>query len=359
MRAKQLQRIRRALTPLLATIAILALAGCGGDDNPGEGEPKRAVDPRTEALRYFPATTPGVALVELGDDEALAALDGALGRVAGWHEVRQRVIRSLRAAGLDPAHILELGSVPGDEIELPAAEIAYGTVPGSGPPEDRILLTLATEQGVALDQAFRGAAEAGSLSAAGEFDGARLYRGPDLDFAVRDGVLIAAADINRLQQAIARRDGAREAQLNDAPITELFNELPNGGPLRAWMGPGTETEALLTLLAAATGQEGAEEAAKVVGAASEAAVEISANGGRLGIELIVRSGGAETPEDSELEVPSEDDPVPLSITVETVEQAFTGLPARSSLHALARVAPLAGATWLDGSYLRARLIASE
>lgn len=359
MRAKQLQRTLRAVAPLLAILMIVFLAGCDGDTNPGEGEPKRAVDPRSEALRYFPATTPAIGLVELGDDEALTELDEALADVSGWVHLRDRVARSLRAAGIDPEHILDLGSNPADEIELPAAEIAFGTVPGSGPAESRILITLATEQGVALDKTFRDAAEAGGLQAAGEFDGARLYRGPDLDFAVRDGVLIAAADVNRLQQAIARRDGERDTQLNDAPITALLNELPQRGKLRAWAGPGAETDALISLVAAGAGQQGAADSAEPAAQVSEAAVEVGGDDGKLGVEMIIKSEGAGAPASGETDEPSEDEPVPLSISPEMLKEALAELPPSSPLHDLSPVAPLAGAAWIDGSSLRARLISAR
>lgn len=364
MRAIQFKPLLRALAPVFAALTILLVTGCNGDDTPGEGAPKRAVEPRSEALRYFPATTPAIGLLETGSEDRLSEIDAALEKVPGWRAMRDRVERSLRDAGIDPHRILELSAQPAGEIELPAPEIAFGTVPGSGPQAARALITLATEQGVAMDKTFREAAKAGGLEVAGEFDGARLYRGPDLDFAIRDGVLIAAADINRVQQAIARRDGDRDAQLDDAPITALLNELPQTGPLRAWAGPGPGADALLNLLSGALEPAGGSEseAGEAPPPASEAALEVSGRDGRVAAEMIVKT---EAPEEvapspgEEDEPPSDEAPVPIAISPEALAGAFAGLPADSPLRGLAKVAPLAGAVWVDGSAVRARLISAD
>lgn len=367
------QALLARLAPLaVAFLMVAALSGCGGDTNPGEEAPKRALDPRSEALRYFPASTEAVTLVETSDAGALTALDEGMGRSPGWDEARDRVTYSLRRAGIEPERILELGRRPAVEIDLPQPEIAFGTVPGAGPPRDRLLMVLPTEQGIELDRIFRRAAERGDLEAAGSFDDARLYRGPGLDFAVRDGVLVAAGDINRLQQALARRDGQREFQFNEAPVTALFNELPRPATLRSYSGEGAETEALAGLIATAlreglgmegsTGEEGsagADETGAGGVTAEEAAFTLREEAGRLSVEMIVRLA-----EDSGLAGELEGDgaaadagePVPVSITAAALDAALAGLPPESPLRLLGGLAPLAGAAWIDGDSLRARLI---
>lgn len=354
---------KRFLTGLTLVLVALAFIACGGESQtPGEGEPKRALDPRGEALRYFPATTETIALVDTADADALSALDRSMSAVPGWRSIRDRVRHSLRQAGIDPAEILELSRNPADDIELPAPEIAFGTVPGSGTDEERALMTLATEQGVALDSIFKEAADAGGLEAAGEFDGARIYRGPDLDFAVRDGVLIAAPDVNRLQQAIARRDGDRTAQLDDAPITALLNSLPQGGALRAYSGAGPTADRMLTLItgamAASSSDTDTEAMPTETGTAVEGALAAGSKDGRMAIDLVVKTESSEalaedTPED---EPSPEEEPTPISIDPDDIEQALSELPPGAPLRDLSSLAPLAGAAWVEGDQLRARLI---
>lgn len=357
----------RLFAVLVGALVSLTVAACDEDaPTPGENEPKRALDPRTEAVRYFPANTETISLLETADPDALSALDQSMSAVPAWRAIRDRVRSSLAQAGIDPEQILELSRNPADDIELPDPEIVFGTVPGSGSDEERVLLTLATEQGVDLDTTFKQAAESGGLEAAGEFDGARLYRGPDLDFAVRDGVLIAAPDVNRLQQAIARRDGDREAQLDDAPITALLNDLPENGTLRAYSGPGPASERILRVIADAMAASKADTAE---GAdtpteqpeALEAALSARGQDGHLAIDLVVRT---EQPEVLTEDVPEEEpapdeEPTPIAIAPEDIELALSELPMDAPLRGLNRLAPLAGAAWVDGDQLRARLITTS
>lgn len=352
-------------TALVLAIATLIATACGGStQTPGEDQPKRALDPRSEAIRYFPANTESIALLKTDDAESLAALDEAMTDLPGWRAIRQRARHSLRAAGIDPREILELSRIPADDIDLPPPEIAFGTVPGSGSDEERALLTLATEQGVELDRIFREAAEAGGLSAAGEFDGARLYRGPDLDFAIRDGVLIAAADVNRLQQAIARRDGDRTAQLDDSPITALINTLPENATLSAYSGAGFISERVFGLITEALATSRDETADGDTGmpglnsVATESALTARGQDGDLAVDLVVKvDEDDEAGEPSAEEQPeSNEEPIPIAIPPAAIDAALSDLPPDAPLRNLRRLGQLAGAAWIDGDQLHARLI---
>lgn len=337
------------LAALLALVLLApALTACGDEPaTPGESPPKRALDPRGEVLRFFPVDTDPIVLVETADPEKLAALDRAMQGVPLWRTFRERLRRSLESAGIEPTRVLELSRNPAEDIELPTPEIAFGTLPGSGSEDERAQFALATEQGVALAGLFKEAAEKGGLEDAGEFDGARLYRGRDLDFAVRDGVLIAAADINRLQQAIARRDGDPDSQLDVAPVTALINELTEPGTLRAYIGPGPTADALLSLIA--------DEAPE----AAEAALAVRIDGdGALAIEVVVRTEEAEADEDEpagEEQGADAVQPLPVSIGAAEVEAALEALPPSVSA-GLGRPGPLVGAAWVDGDRYHARLI---
>ena len=350
---------------LLASVAMtLALSACNGTTAPGEDPPKRALDPRSEALRYFPATTDAIALLDTSDEGALSALNETLGEIPHWSRLRDRAADSLTRAGIDPDEILDLSRQPATEIDLPRPEIAFGTVPGAGPREGRVLIVLPTEQGLELDRIFREAAEAGGIEAAGTFDDARLYRGPDLDFAVRDGVLVAADDLNRLQQAITRRDGDREDQMDDAPVTALFNELPGLAALRGYTGPGPATDAFAELIGNAVlerleaGTDGKAPVKETRPHASEAALNLRDEGGRLSIDMIVKlEQPEEITEATESEEPVDDqEPLPVLITADELMSALADLPAAEPLHRLEPLTPLVGAAWIDGSAIRARLI---
>lgn len=338
-----------------ALLAGLLLGACGNEgEAPGDSPPKRALDPRSEAIRYFPSSTDAVVLLQTANPEAMAALNVPMSKVPAWSSIRDRIAGSLDAAGIDPERILALSRNPADDIELPDPEIAYGVIPGYGPQEDRVLLVLATEQGVELDRIFKEAAESGRLEAAGEFDGARLYRGEDLDFAVRDGVLIAAPDLNRLQQAITRRDGDREDQLDDAPITALLNQLPENGTLRAYSGPRPPSEALLALVAGAIAEE------KDLPTAVESAISVRGKAEDLAIDLAVKLEQADqlVEEDEEKAPRPDEEPAPVAITPAQIEAVLAGLPKESALRRLDRLGPLAGAAWIEGDLLRARLIST-
>lgn len=370
----------KCLSAAFLVLAALALIACGGgEQTPGENPPKRSLDPRSEAVRYFPTTTEAIALVQTADPEALATLNQAMAKHPAWQRSRDRAARSLQAAGIDPNEILALSRQPADDIELPDPEIAIGTVPGSGAERDRVLLTLATEQGVNLDETFKAAADSGGLEAAGEFDGARLYRGQDLDFAVRDGVLIAASDLNRLQQAIARRDGDREFQLDDAPMTALFNQLPDNATLRAYSGESPATESLFALLseamAASSGTSGTQDetnekrdpgdsataTADPEPDATEAALTARVRDGSLALDIAI---AIEKPEQLTEETPAEEpapdeEPLPITISPAQIESGLASLPPDSPLRGLSHLGPLAGAAWIDDDLLRARLITSD
>jgi hypothetical protein len=356
---------RQALLARFAVVAagiamLAALTGCNGTSTPGEEVPKRALDPRSEALRYFPSSTEAVTLTETSDEQALESLDMAMGRSTQWVEARDRLTDSLSRAGIGPTQVLELSRQPAVEIDLPQPEIAAGTVPGSGQPRSRLLIVLPTEQGVELDRLFRQAAESGGLEVAGNFDDARLYRGPDLDFAVRDGVLVAADGLDRVQQAIARRDGDRQFQLDDAPVTALLNQLPSGAGFHAYSGKSRTTEAIAELIGDAL-NPGSDPGGSDAEAfePEEAAFTLREEAGRLNIELIVRlaeasdvSGGS----DEEEEPADADEPQPVSITAAALDRALADLPPESPLRLLKGLAPFAGAAWIDGDTMRARLI---
>ena len=83
--------------PLVALgIAALALAGCGSSG------PKRTVDAQAEALRFFPADAPLVALLDTAPGAApeRAAMAAELAGFGPWESIRSAIEVRLAAAGI-------------------------------------------------------------------------------------------------------------------------------------------------------------------------------------------------------------------------------------------------------------------
>jgi hypothetical protein len=221
----------RTLPPLAALILLAALlSGCG------ESSVKRSVDAQTEALRFFAADVPRVAILatdnEAGiSDAAIASLSG----LAPWGGVWKRTDELLRSSGIPPARLDEL--IRGSEATagLPGSQLAMEL---SGP--DQSLTVLVTDRSEEMDKVFRHAAAAGGLTRSGEFDNAAIYKGRGGAFAVRDGVMLVAASTARLRTAIETRDGDRGDQLDDRNVQALLDEVPEQAPLDVYAKPAAE-----------------------------------------------------------------------------------------------------------------------
>ena len=213
---------RRGPALLLLTLTV---AGCGGSGA------KRSVDARVEALRFFGPDSPLVALVdtdaEAKDDRA--ALDASLGGLPVWDSLRRRVARSLARAGMAPDRLRALAAAAGSEGGLPGSQLAVGVETSGRRPQP--LAVLVTDKAAEMSKMFEQAARSGRLSPAGELDDADLYTSRGAAFAVRDGVMLAAATPALVRVAIRTRDGDRGEQLDDRNVADLLEEVPENAPL--------------------------------------------------------------------------------------------------------------------------------
>ena len=213
-------------------IAALAVAGCGSSG------PKRTVDARSEALRFFPADTPLVALLDTTPAIASerAALAADLTGFPPWQSIRSRLLARLATAGIPVGGLASLLRPDNPELEdgLPTSQLVAGLTPGADPARLRPLVVLVTDQPEGMDRLFARSVRAGSLRPAGSDDEARIYTSADTAFAVRDGVMVAAPDPAGLRAAIERRDGDRDAQLDDGEVKALLVKLPRDEPLEAY-----------------------------------------------------------------------------------------------------------------------------
>lgn len=340
---------------LAAPLGLIGATACGeGDTTSSEAEPRRVVSPRSEALRFFPSSTEAVALTEVLPADEMERLDEAMSDLLAWRRQKELLADALSQAGLEPADVLALARTPGNDIELPDPEIAAGPVPGAGRASDRMLYVVATDQGVALDRMFQHGADTGNLEPAGELHDARLYRlaGRDLAFGVRDGVLIGTVGFDRLQQAIVRRDGDRELQLDEAEVTELLNALPGDEPFHAYARPGSAaTELLELVLGDLRGPEGDPVAPTELGLAAAPLDD------GLMVDLVVELDGEPDPE-GEGPAGTPEEPVVTSVTADDLRNAIAPAGPPGLLAGLQSLEPLAASAWLEGSRARVRFEAS-
>lgn len=207
----------RRIFVFIAVLSAAALPACG------ESEVKRAVDPRTEVLSFFPEDTPAVVLVKTDPPpSALSALDEALGELPSWREWVQ--FQRL---------VLGIGGVTSTELRpVLGNEVAAGVPPGA---RGALMLALAVDSGDRLERLARRQVNEGEVEPSGTYRSARLYESTAYDFtqaaAVRDGVLVVSNETDEVKQAIEVRDGDRDEQLDDGEVKDVLEELPERAPL--------------------------------------------------------------------------------------------------------------------------------
>ncbi len=216
---------RRAATIALLALLVAAPAGCG------ESGPKRSVDARTEALRFYSVDAPVVAVVRPDPFISVVALNDAAAAIPAWVNLRDRVTGPLGEAGITPTQLGQLLRSGSDVEGTEAASITLGAATPADLRAGNGLLVLVTDESDLLAKLLRNGTRTGSLKPAGHLDDASLYEGRGSAFAVRDGVLVAAPDLASVRAAIERRDGDTDQQLDEDVVDSLFNQLQSQGPL--------------------------------------------------------------------------------------------------------------------------------
>jgi hypothetical protein len=330
--------MRRKAAPIAIALLLCAVpAGCG------ESGPKRAVDARTEVIRFFAVDAPVVALVRTDPPDAAIALNAAADGSPTWSDLRNLGFEPLRAAGIGPPQLARLIR-PSAKVEgLDASAIALGAAAPVDLAAQRPLFVLATDQSQLMSRLLRGAAKRGALRRAGSLDEAALYRGTGASFAVRDGVLVSAGRLADVRTAIARRDGDRDQQLDEDVVESLFNDLDVQGPLLVYANlaaireddPGVRELAGRTPWTEKLGQS----------AATARAV-----GGRIEIEGLSKPSGGDL---NLAEVGLGTSPSPVTLTASGVSSLIPAPgPARTLLSSLA---PAAGQATASSDEVRTNL----
>jgi hypothetical protein len=339
--------MRRGLLAALG-IAALALAGCGSSG------PKRTVDARAEALRFFPADAPLVALLDTAPGAApeRAAMAAGLAGFGPWESIRPAIEARLDAAGITVGELATLLRSESAEFGegLPVSQLAVGLEPSSEAGRSEVLAVLVTDRPAEMQRLFTRAAAEGRLHMVGVKDEARIYDSAAGAFAVRDGVMLTARDPALLRAAIARRDGHDESQLDDGEVKALIGELPRDEPLEVYVDLAqlrsddaaaralAQREPWMRRLGKAAASLGPRPAAPVL---------------NLFSEIEPASAGEEV-------LPVEEGRASFALSAATIRRALAGAgPGAGRLGRLSiSAAPLSAAVIITGDELRAKLTLS-
>jgi hypothetical protein len=222
----------RRLAPLsLFLAAALAVAACGGDGD----DPKRAVDARTEALHFFAADQPFVALLDTSTPNrlALARTVRALASSPALSAFASGGGAFVGRSGLDLGRLAELLTDDDPEDGLAASQAAYGIKPSGAGSE--VLIVLVSEQVDEMESEAEAVAISAGMTEGDEIASARVFSDGQAALAVRDGVVALAPDLPALRSAIALRDADQDEQLDEDRISGVLADLPSEPPLVAYM----------------------------------------------------------------------------------------------------------------------------
>jgi hypothetical protein len=344
---------RPAALQLLIAVA-LALAACGTESD----DPKRAVDARTEAIHFFPADQPFVALLDTsGADQAeLESAIGALQTAGGLEAFGADAAAHLHEAGIDLQPLLDLLDDEDPDDGVADSQAALGLNPTGRPTED-VLIVLVSEQTDEVEAAVEDLAEAAGLSELPEFHSARLFAGRDLTLAVRDGVVLVGRGATRLRAALVLRDADQDEQLDEDQVRAVLDELPAEPPLVAYADVGALEGSDPGVTALALGERAWMRALE------ETAISITPEPTRMLIEVVaeVDSDAVERGETYGVQLPDEEALQRIVVTDRDARRLVSGeFSGTSAFHdSIVALAPIRAEASLSDDELRATIIASR
>lgn len=325
---------------VIASALAVGLVACGSSSQ----EPKRTLDARTEAVRFFPAGTPFIALIDPtpadGDNPATV-----LQQLAGVPAVAAFARNDVRfAAGqqLDLAQLAPLLDTPDPELGGESTQVAVGVTPTGTPTEDSLVVVVTDDPG-RTSARIAHAAPAAGLVPAGALDRAKIYEGGDATVAVRDGVVLIAATKDEVESAIRTRDSDPSGQVDDGRVENAFDELPDDAALHAFVDVGALSSSDPGIDALASGDTG------WIGSLGDAGISV-APGDPNEISLVA----AIDPADRST-VPLEERPETFDLSQKTMSRASAGefAPTSGFHDALLHLAPAELSVSATGDELRA------
>lgn len=224
----------------LTAVLVLAAAAGGavgcGEEGP---EPKRLVEARTEALRYFGPDTPFVAVADpspggVSDPAAtfedLAAID-SVAAFAGED------LRFVERQGIAVEDLVAVLSVPDPTLEIESAQVAVGVTPTQTPVSD-VLIAIVTARPEATRVAAEEIVRETGLRPAGTIDKADIYSGEHATISVRDGVILIANSPAQIEGAIERRDADPGERIDEGRIDDALEPVSEAAALIAFLDIG-------------------------------------------------------------------------------------------------------------------------
>jgi hypothetical protein len=338
--------MRRSAPLHLALTAALAIAGCGG----GSDDPKRAVDARTEALHFFPADQPFVALLDTStpNRRALARTVRALGSAPALDAFAGRA----EFASRSDLELTPLTDLLGDEeMEdgVAASQAALGLRPDATRREDA-LLVLVSDRSDEVEEAAETVAADSRMEEVGRFHEARLFAGASSALAVRDGVVLIGPDAASLRAALTLRDSNQDEQLDEDQVADLLGELPVQPPLVAYADVAALERTDPAVTALALGERTWMRALR------ETAIAISPEAAGIRIEVF-----AEVEPDNGPAIPFGEQPREVEIARLEAGRLVGGGPARASAFhgAVLALAPFLARGSVTDDELRATIVGAR
>ncbi len=345
--------VRGAPALLVASALLAGLVSCGGSDEGGL-EPKRTVDARNEAVRFFPADTPFVALVDPtpGDatdpSQAVASLETVPPITAFLRSEAGFAARQ----GLGTGQLVPLLDTKDPTLGTESTQIALGQSAKPDGSAAEPLIVVVTDDPGRTNEIVRDRVRAVGLRPAGGLDRADLYEGDSASLAVRDGVILVAPSLGRVKEAIRTRDSDPDLRLDDGLVDDALEELPPDAAVKAYVDVGELAQNDPGVGALASGATSWIDALGPSGIG----VSLSREGEPTEIRLVAAIDSGERSK-----IPVEERPERIQLDADTMNRATTGGQAGVSgfRDALLEVAPSTLSVSATDDEVRALLVSDR
>ena len=200
----------------LITAAVLALGGCGGDDE--------AASPLDEVVGFLPEDA-GFAFIASTDLEDYEDLRQIVDRFPFAGRAEELLKDSLEREGVDFDD--EIRPLLGNEVVIGTADNSSFVDSSQDTP---FVLALETrDSGKLQDLAEKGGTDRG------ESEGYDVYQGSEDDtwMAIKDEVLVLSDDEDTLKGALKQR--GEDDRLTEDDVDAAFEELPEGAPVKVYV----------------------------------------------------------------------------------------------------------------------------